>query len=90
MPSVEYKAKVLPDGHLSCPESVKKKLHLKEGFEVKIVMEIERMKEPLEAGAASISKKSTGLCGIWQDSRNAEEIIRDIYSNRTGFKEVKI
>lgn len=29
--------------------------------------------------------ESTGLCGIWQDERTAEEIIEDIYSSRTGF-----
>ncbi len=30
-------------------------------------------------------EKSSGLCGIWKDSRNANEIINDIYSHRTGF-----
>ncbi len=25
-----------------------------------------------------------GLCGIWQDERDADEIIEDIYSHRTG------
>ena len=29
--------------------------------------------------------KGSGLCGIWKDSRNAEEIINDIKSARTGF-----
>ncbi|VVB89756.1 Uncharacterised protein [uncultured archaeon] len=32
-----------------------------------------------------MAKKSSGLCGIWEDDRNADEIINDIYSNRTGF-----
>lgn len=90
MPSVEYKAKVLPDGHLSCPESIKKNLHLKEGFEVKIVMEIESAREVHGKEEALTSNDSTGLCGIWKDERIAEEIIRDIYSSRTGFKEVEI
>ncbi len=27
----------------------------------------------------------SGLCGIWKDSRRAEEIIEDIYSHRSGF-----
>jgi len=30
-------------------------------------------------------EKSSGLCGIWKDNRNADEIIKDIYSHRTGF-----
>lgn len=29
--------------------------------------------------------KSSGLCGIWKDSRSADEIINDIYLHRTGF-----
>lgn len=30
-------------------------------------------------------EKSTSLCGLWKDSRNADEIIEDIYSHRTRF-----
>ncbi|MFH0925185.1 MAG: hypothetical protein V1872_06070 [bacterium] len=35
-------------------------------------------------------KKASGLCGIWKDERSAEEIIKDIYSHRTGFGERKV
>jgi len=27
----------------------------------------------------------SGLCGIWEDDRNPEEIIKDIHEHRTGF-----
>ncbi|MCZ7401510.1 MAG: hypothetical protein O8C61_04740 [Candidatus Methanoperedens sp.] len=39
-----------------------------------------------------IQKKSSGLCGIWKDNRNADEIIDDIHSFRTGFggREIKL
>lgn len=30
-------------------------------------------------------KDSTGICGLWQDERDAEEIIRDLKKARTGF-----
>lgn len=33
----------------------------------------------------TIEKKSSGLCGIWDDNRSADEIINDIHSFRTGF-----
>ncbi|MDO8724692.1 MAG: hypothetical protein Q7J35_01320 [Candidatus Methanoperedens sp.] len=33
----------------------------------------------------SIRVKSSGLCGIWEDNRSADEIIHEIHSNRTGF-----
>lgn len=29
--------------------------------------------------------KESGLCGIWRDKRNAEEIIEEIHSHRSGF-----
>jgi len=37
-------------------------------------------------------KKLSGLCGIWDDERNADEIINDIHSCRTGFggREIKL
>ena len=28
---------------------------------------------------------SSGLCGAWHDDRNAEDIINDLRSNRSGF-----
>lgn len=89
MPTIEYKAKVLADGHLSCPESVRERLRLEEGAEVKVVVEIEDSREILEKGTG-LTKEYTGLCGIWKDDRSTEEIIADIYSSRTGFKEVKL
>jgi hypothetical protein len=32
------------------------------------------------------TKKKTGLCGSWADERTAEEIIRDIKTNRRWFR----
>lgn len=29
--------------------------------------------------------KESRLCGIWRDKRNAEEIIEEIHSHRSGF-----
>lgn len=84
MINVEYKAKVLPDGHLSCPEDIKKRLRLSNGTEVKVIISVERKISESE------TEKKTGFCGIWQDDRDAQEIIRDIYSNRRGFKEVSL
>ncbi|MEW6609274.1 MAG: hypothetical protein AB1414_17830 [bacterium] len=84
MINIEYKAKVLSDGHLSCPVDIKKKLHLSNGSEVKvIIVEQEQIDYTIPK-----TEERTGLCGIWQDDRNAKEIIHDIYSNRRGFKEV--
>ena len=32
-----------------------------------------------------VSKKKTGLCGMWEDGRSAGEIIRDIKAHRKWF-----
>lgn len=32
-----------------------------------------------------IKPKESGLCGIWVDEREADEIIEEIHSHRTGF-----
>lgn len=92
MQRVEYKASVLPDGHLSCPENVKQRLGLVNGTEVKvIIISSDAPGEKTEKMVKrSVSQKGTGICGIWQDERDAEEIIRDIYSNRRGFKEIEL
>ncbi len=87
MINVEYKAKILPDGHLSCPEGIKRKLHLSNGIEVKVIISVEK-EIPTIPNSISVTEKRTGFCGIWQDDREAQEIIHDIYSNRRGFKEV--
>lgn len=87
MLNVEYEAKVLPDGHLSCPESIKEKLRLSNGTEVKVIIMIEEIPPAFYKSLARTEKK-TGFCGVWQDDREAEEIVQDIYSNRRGFKEV--
>lgn len=87
MINIEYPARILPDGHISCPENIKNKLKMLNGTEFKVIINVEE-----ESFTPFIllekSEEKTGLCGIWQDDRDAEEIIKDIYSHRRGFKEV--
>ena len=54
MQSIEYKAKVLNDGHLSCPDNVKQQLHLTNGSTVKVVV------------VTAVKGKISKLKGIWQ------------------------
>ncbi len=48
---------------------------------------VRSIKESLSVGRISSKKaeRTSGLCGIWQDDRSAEEIIEDIRKHRTGF-----
>jgi hypothetical protein len=43
------------------------------------------LRQSIFAGTMPKKAKSSGLCGIWKDDRNAEDIIKDIRSHRTGF-----
>lgn len=48
---------------------------------------IRSLRQSLRAAINSREAKptSSGLCGLWKDDRNAEDIVEDIYSHRTGF-----
>ena len=73
METFEYIAEILPDGHLSLPEVVIKKFNLK--FHSKLRISI-----------LSIETKKKGLArfsGKWQDDREANKIVEDIYKSRS-------
>jgi hypothetical protein len=44
-----------------------------------------RVKKGISNNSKILSATGSGLCGIWKDSRDADEIINDIKSARTGF-----
>ncbi len=44
-----------------------------------------RVKKDISYNLKRLSDTDSGLCGIWKDSREADEIISDIKSARTGF-----
>ena len=72
METVEYIAEVLPDGHLSVPEEIIKKLNLKSHSKIRIsILPIQTKKKGL-----------TRFCGKWQDERKAKKIVEDIYKSR--------
>ncbi len=74
MINVEYKAKVLPDGHLSCPEGIKKKLRLSNGSAVKVIIVIEET--PLVSyKSLSGPEEKTGFCGIWHLEYHKDETV---------------
>lgn len=50
---------------------------LPEGIKVKILISDKTLKE-------------SGLCGIWQDSRSADEIVDEIISSRSKGRDIKL
>jgi len=70
----EYIAEILPDGHLSVPEAIIKKLNLKSHSRLRIsILPIETKKKGL-----------TRFSGKWQDDREANKIVEDIYKSRSN------
>ena len=76
---IEYKAKILSDGHLSLPDNIKERLHLKSDDIVKVIVTKVVNRKPSERFLATF--------GSWEAKRTAEEIIEDIYGSR-GSREV--
>lgn len=72
MKTIEYIAEVLPDGHLSIPEAIIKKLNLKAHTRLRILI----------FPAGDEKKGLIRFCGKWQDNREADDIVTDIYQAR--------
>lgn len=53
---------------------------------INIIATEEGINEPV----ANQINNQTGLCGIWQDSRSAENIVQEVISNRTQGREVSL
>ncbi|MEW6606707.1 MAG: hypothetical protein AB1414_04510 [bacterium] len=49
METIEYRGEVLSDGHLSCPQKVKKHLHLFNGSRVKVVISLLKQEKVTQA-----------------------------------------
>ena len=74
METFEYIAEILPDGHLSIPEAIIKKLDLKSHSKLRIsILPIVTKKKGL-----------TRFSGKWQDDQEANKIVEDIYKSRSN------
>lgn len=70
----EYIAEILPDGHLSIPKAIIKKLNLKSHSKLRISI------LPIETSKKGLARFS----GKWQDDREADKIVEDIYKSRSN------
>ena len=76
METFEYIAEILPDGHLPIPEVIIKKLKLKSHSKLHISI------FPIETKKKGLLRFS----GKWQDDRDADTIVEDIYESRSKNK----
>jgi hypothetical protein len=52
-----------------------------------VIKILRALKQSILAARHEINTRGpeSGFCGVWQDSRSAEEIVQDMHSHRTGF-----
>ena len=72
MEVIEYEGKILPDGHLSCPDELKKHFHLSNGSMVRVSI------LPLDQGEV------TSLKGIWSGVEITAEDIKSAREEMWG------
>ena len=72
MNKIEYIAEVLPDSHLSLPSRLAKQLNLKVNSKVRILLIPDEHEK----------KGINCFFGKWQDERDADDIVSDIYKER--------
>ena len=74
------------------PETLHGELKKKATAEQRTIKSVitELVMKYLSEDETSVKADETGLCGAWQDSRTAEEIIKDIKSHRRWTRGGKI
>ena len=77
----EYEEMVLQELRAFPQEAIPEVIHILKSVRKGIT--VTRRTESKEA-------QPSGLCGIWKDDRSAAEIIEDIRSRRTGFRQRQV
>ena len=82
MINVEYKAKVLSDGHLSCPEKIKRRLHLSNGSEIKVILlsklSIGSIKEMENSKAwDNLEKIGVKITRLWKSEKPGWQLVTE-------------
>lgn len=57
---------------------------------LKILRSLKKGVQSVARNQPSGNTGKTGLCGLWQDERSAEEIIADIKAHRSGYGRRKV
>ena len=73
MQAIEYITEMSPNGKFQLPLEFLKKFHLDKKLKVKVLLLFDERKE---------RKDINRFCGKWQDDRDANEIISEIYESR--------
>lgn len=84
MQFIEYQTSITDKGQIPLPPEVKERLFLKPDQKIRVL--IEGQSSPVTVHvviSGENEKKSSGLCGIWEDERDADEIVHELRSLRS-------
>ena len=75
MQAIEYITEMSPNGKFQIPLEFLKENHLDKNTKVKILLLFEEKKD---------KRNLNRFCGKWQDDRDVDELILEIYESRKG------
>ncbi|MGE0084501.1 MAG: hypothetical protein AB7S75_08770 [Desulfococcaceae bacterium] len=84
MQMIEYQTTLTDSGYIPFPPEIRKQLVLKPDQKIRVI--IEKEVSPVTVHVVipdKNEKKSSGLCGIWEDERDADEIVRELRALRS-------
>ncbi len=78
MKTAEYTGTILSDGHIDIPKNIREELNLQKNSMVRVTLVKEEDNR--------LTDEFLKLFGTWEDEREADEIIREIYGMRISSK----
>ncbi len=91
MQSIEYQTTITDNGQIPLPPEIKERLFLKPDQKIRVLIEDQSSPVTVHVVISDENeKKSSGLCGIWEDERDADEIVRELRSLRSLGRECQL
>ncbi len=87
MQRIEYQTSITDGGQIPLPLEIRNRLSLNPNQPVRVVIEHGVSPIIFHVAISDETKKSSGLCGIWDDDRNADEIVGELMSLRSPGRE---
>jgi len=81
MQPIEYQTTITEDGLIPLPPQIRNQLLLQPNQKIRVVIKDESPPITFHVMCSDKNEKqSSGLCGIWEDERDADEIVNELRS----------
>ncbi len=87
MQRIEYQTSITDSGQIPLPLEIRNRLSLNPNQPISVVIEHQVSSIKFRVKISNETKTSSGLCGIWDDDRDADEIVRELRSLRSPGRE---